>query len=147
GTLGGTPQAAAPAIQVSYRDAAGAHVGAPQIMTIEPLGFAGRAAQLNVPAGSATAEIRMTLPAGTRMQAEELQMQPQSALAVPCTFIAQSPGELHVAAAQIVYDRKPLPPPLVPPAGLSAPTPPGSKPGDPECACEECDADAVAVAS
>jgi hypothetical protein len=145
-TSGGGPAAAAPAIEITYQDGTGAAAGTSQCIAIEPLGFAARSALLSIPPTSTIAQVRVVLPIGVRIEAEHLQIRPQTAVTIPCTFIAQSPGELHVAAAQIVYDRRSLQPPAAPPGGLSSPTPPGSKPGDPDCACEPCDDTAAAPA-
>ena len=47
-------------------------------------------------------EIRMVLPPGTSIIAETMQLVPRPTMLVPCTFIAHSPGELHVSNAHTV---------------------------------------------
>jgi DNA-binding beta-propeller fold protein YncE len=124
--------------ELRYQDASGASLGPVERIGLDPVGFARRPASLSVPEAAVAAEIRMVLPPGTSINAESVQLVPRPTTLVPCTFIAHSPGELHVSNAQVVYDWQPGAVPSRPPGGLSPPTPPGSTPGDPEC-CERCD--------
>jgi hypothetical protein len=123
--------------ELRYQDANGASLTVERI-ELDPVGFARRPASLSVPEAAAEAEIRMVLPPGASINAESVQLVPRPTTLVPCTFIAHSPGELHVSNAQVVYDWQPGAVPSRPPGGLSPPTPPGSTPGDPAC-CDSCD--------
>ena len=137
--------AGSPYFELRYQDANGAILGTPERIALEPVGFSRRPAALSVPASAMAAEIRMVLPPGASISAESVQLVPRPTAAVPCTFIAHSPGELHVSNAQIVYDWQVGAAPSPPPGGLSAPTPPGSTPGDPSC--RDCRDDKAALAT
>jgi sugar lactone lactonase YvrE len=119
--------------ELRYQDANGASLGTVERIALDPVGFSCRPASLSVPEAAAAAEIRMSVPPGTSINAESVQLVPRPTTLVPCTFIAHSPGELHVSNAQVVFDRQPGAVPLPPPGGLSPPTAPGSIPGDPSC--------------
>ncbi|SED64763.1 Helix-hairpin-helix domain-containing protein [Rhizobiales bacterium GAS188] len=136
---------ASPDLELSYQNASGAAIGTPSRIAVDPIGFSSRSARLTAPPSSTAAQLRIVLPAASALVAERLQLLPQPAVAVPCTFIAQSSGELHVSRAQIVYDWAPAAPPLPPKGGLSAPTPPDRRPGDPACPPCPCEASAEAV--
>ena len=122
-----------PYLELRYSDASGAKVGAPQQIALAGIRFAGWPAQLTVPSASIQADLRVVLPPDATVTVERLQVLAQHLGMVPVTFIAQSPGELHVSSAQIVYDVPPTPTPSPPSGGLSQPTPPGSTPGDKPC--------------
>jgi hypothetical protein len=124
--------------ELRYQDANGASLGKAERIELDSVGFARRPAALSVPEAAAVAEVRMVLPRGTSINAESVQLVPRLTTLVPCTFIAHSPGELHVSNAQVVYDWQPGAVPSRPPGGLRPPTPPGSTPGDPAC-CDCCD--------
>jgi hypothetical protein len=124
-----------PYVAIQYQDQAGAPVGSPDRIALGAIGFARRPAALNAPDRAASAQVRIVMPAGGGISVEQLQILPQRMAEVPVGFLAQSPGELHVSNGQIVYDWKALAPPAPPAGGLSPPTPPDYKPGDPEC-CE-----------
>jgi predicted flap endonuclease-1-like 5' DNA nuclease/outer membrane protein assembly factor BamB len=124
---------ASPYFEVSYQDTSGASIGTPSQIAVDPVGFSSRSARLTAPPSSTVAQLRIVLPAAASLVAERLQFLPQPLVAVPCTFIAQSSGELHVSRAQIVYDWAPATPPQPPKGGLNAPTPPDRTPGDPAC--------------
>ncbi|SDR60358.1 Helix-hairpin-helix domain-containing protein [Rhizobiales bacterium GAS113] len=136
---------ASPDLELSYQDANGTSIGTASRLAIDPIGFSSRSALLTPPPSSTTAQLRIVLPAASTLVAERLQLLPQPVVAVPCTFIAQSSGELHVSRAQIVFDWAPAAPPLPPKGGLSAPTPPDRRPGDPACPPCPCEAPAAAV--
>jgi sugar lactone lactonase YvrE len=123
--------------ELRYQDANGASLGMMERIALDPVGFSRRPASLSVPEAAAAAEIRMVLPPRTSINAESVQLVPRPATVVPCTFIAHSPGELHVSNAQVVYDWQPGAAPSPPSGGLSPATPPGSIPGDPSC-CDPC---------
>jgi hypothetical protein len=126
-----------PYVDIRYQDKAGAPVGTPDRIALGAVGFARHPASLNAPDNAASAQVRIVMPAGGGISVEQLQILPQRMAEVPVGFVAQSPGELHVSSGQIVYDWKALAPPAPPAGGLSPPTPPDYKPGDPECcACE-----------
>ncbi len=127
-------------IEFAYQDANGVPLGPVQSIALDGPAFAGQPALLaepptGAPAG-ATLRARIVLPAGGALRVERLVLQPRPMATVPCGFIAQSPGTLHVANAQIVYDWRPGAPPAPPPGGLANPTPPDMSPGDPSCGCE-----------
>ncbi|MGB9366926.1 MAG: hypothetical protein WCE79_13035 [Xanthobacteraceae bacterium] len=144
GSASGDP-AAAPYFELRYRDANGAYLGDAARVALDPLGFSRRPAALLPPAAATSAQIRMVLPRGASISAESVQLVPRPVTAVPCTFIAQSPGEVHVSNAQIVYEWRPGPRPAPPAGGLNPPTPPGSTPGDASC-CDPCgETDAAAA--
>jgi hypothetical protein len=124
---------ASPYLEVSYQDASGVSLGMPSRIAVDPGGFANRPALLTAPPSSAAAQLRIAIPAAASLIAERLELLPQPTVAVPCTFIAQSSGELHVSKAQVVYDRLPAAAPQPPSGGLNPPTPPDRKPGDPVC--------------
>jgi predicted flap endonuclease-1-like 5' DNA nuclease len=126
---------ALPGITVSFQDTTGAVVGAAQRIALEPFAFAAQPVQLAVPPSRAIATVRIGLPAGSALSVERLALISQPTVNVPCSFIAQSPGELHVANARIAYDLLPSAPPQPPAGGLSPPTPPNATPGDPAQAC------------
>ena len=121
---------ALPSIAVCFQDANDVDLGATQQIELDPHTFAAQPAQLTAPASSATATMRIVLPAGAALTVERLSLASQPTVDLPCSFIAQSPGELHVSNARIVYDLQPVPLPQPPPGGLSSPTPPGATPGD-----------------
>jgi hypothetical protein len=123
---------------LQFADAQGAPIGSTQVFQFDAVGFALRPLRISAPATSASVEVRLALPPTTSLTVEQLALTPRSTVKVPLGFIAQSPGELHVSNARIVYDEGVPAPPAPPAAGLSEPTPPGSDPGDPECcACED----------
>jgi len=138
--------AGGPYFELRYQDATGASLGEAERIVLDPIGFMRRPASLSVPKSASAAEIRMVLPPGTSVSAESVQLVPRPATKIPCTFIAQSPGELHVSNAQVVYDWQHGAVPSPPPGGLSAPTPPGNTPGDPSC-CDPCDDEPATTAA
>ena len=88
--------------------------------------------------------MRIALPPGAGLLVERIALIAQPEVQVPCSFVAQSPGQLHVSNARIAYEVQPAPPPQPPAGGLSPPTPPDATPGDPTTGC--CDANGSASA-
>jgi predicted flap endonuclease-1-like 5' DNA nuclease len=136
--IGGAANAL-PGITVRFQDATGAAIGAAQQIALDPFAFAAQPAQLSVPPSSAIATIRIVLPAGSGLSVERLALTSQPTVNVPCSFIAQSPGELHVSNARIAYDLLASASPRPPAGGLSPPTPPNATPGNltQTCACAD----------
>ena len=130
------PAGEVPGVEIQYLDALGAGLGGAQAFPVTAPAFAAAPALLNVPIAAAGAQVRLTLPAGASLRVRRLQLRPRPMAVLPCGFIAQSPGTLHVSNARIVYDLAPATAPGLPAMGLSSPTPPGSSPGDPACAVE-----------
>jgi DNA-binding beta-propeller fold protein YncE len=126
-----------PSIAITFQNANGAVLGAGHRITLDLLAFAGQPAQIMAPPSSAAVTIRIILPAGGGLAIERLSLVSQPTVAFPCSFIAQSPGQLHVSNAHVVYDTQAAPPPQPPPGGLSNPTPPETTPGNSSqtCAC------------
>jgi DNA-binding beta-propeller fold protein YncE len=111
---------------------------------IAPEAFDTRPMSGQVPDGATQVEVHLGLPSGTALSVDRVSLQMPKATQVPVSFVAQSPGQLRVSAAQVGYDiAKPAPPP-VPAAGLCPPTPPGQKPGAQpagSCHCSCCQAE------
>jgi hypothetical protein len=134
----GAVVAGAPVLGVQFRDAAGTDIGSTATIPLDVTAFALRRARLNVPDSAAAAVLRIALPAGAVLKVARLELLPRPGAVVACGFIAQSPGELHVSAARIVYDVPDAAPPPIPSGGLLPPTPPGRVPGtggEDGCSC------------
>jgi DNA-binding beta-propeller fold protein YncE len=122
-----------PSVQLRWLKSDGSTAGPPTELTLQNGGFVRNPISGTTPDGTATVEVHLKAPPGTGLDVTEISLQTPPTTTVPLTFIAQSPGELRVSRSQVTYDVVPTPPPAVPPQGLAAPTPPGSKPGDPPC--------------
>jgi hypothetical protein len=81
------------------------------------------------PPGAVQAEVRVNVPPGSEVRIGAFALRAAPEVAVPVRFIADSPGELSVSDAPIVYDRTAPPLPPVPPNGLAPATPPDTTPG------------------
>lgn len=123
-----------PAIEIGFLDAAATPLGPKKSFSAAALGFAAMPALLDAPARAVVADVRMILPAATSLQVRRLQLRPRPAAPVPCGFIAQSPGSLHVSNARVVYDMVLGTAPAPPAGGFARPTRPPANPGDPTCA-------------
>jgi len=128
---------ATPRIELAYMDANGVAVGSTQQIRFDASSFSSRPARVFIPTSSASADVRIVLPPATSLTVEEFELTPRSTTPVPLSFIAQSPGELHVTNARVVYDLKDPVGPAPPAGGLSKPTPPDSTPGDASCGCDD----------
>lgn len=128
-----------PALSIGFLDTGGALIGSLAEVVLEARAFEQQSAQLLPPPGAAIASARILLPAGSALRVVQLALTARPAATVPCGFIAQAPGELHVSTASIVYDIASGPAPAPPAAGLVAPTPPGGTPGagGADCCCAE----------
>ena len=94
-----------------------------------------------MPAGVTQAQLRLPLPPGAVIELEHVESRQPSDTETPVAFRAQSPGELAVSGAEVVYDVVPAPAPAFPPTGACTPTAPGHVPGaepDPHgCCCAD----------
>jgi hypothetical protein len=128
-----------PALSVGFLDANGTAVGSDVNIALDAPAFGLQTAQLSPGQGAVTASVRILLPAGTALRVAQLALMARPAAAVPCGFIAQAPGELHVTDARIVFDIASAPAPAPPVGGLVAPTPPGGTPGagGSQCCCDD----------
>jgi len=118
-----------PSLALRFLDGSGAAVGTEFALAVVASAFRQQPAKLTAPVNAASVTVRIVLPAGSALRVNSLALTPDPAAAVPVGFIAQSPGELHVTAARIVYDVGPGAVPAPPPNGLVPPTPPGAAPG------------------
>jgi hypothetical protein len=82
-----------------------------------------------VPDGATQVEVHLSLPSGTALSVNQVSLQMPKTTSVPVSFVAQSPGQLRVSAAQVGYDTTQPAPPPVPSTGVCPPTPPGQQPG------------------
>jgi hypothetical protein len=128
---------ASPTIEVYFEKQDGTDAGSPEAITIDAGSMALRLARLTVPDATRTIRLQVVMPAGTQLDAEQFELVPLRSVDASCGFVAQSPGELHVLNARIIYDIAPPPAPTPPPNGLANPTPPGRNPGErsSDCGC------------
>jgi hypothetical protein len=95
-----------------------------------------------VPDGATQVAVHLSLPSATALSVNQVSLQTPKTTSVPVSFVAQSPGQLRVSAAQVGFDSAQPPPPPVPATGLCPPTPPGQQPGPPQpagtCHCSCC---------
>jgi hypothetical protein len=127
-----------PSLALRFVDGGGVALGADVAVALVASAFRQQPAKLSPPANAASVSVRILLPAGSALRVNSLALTPDPAAPVPVGFIAQSPGELHVTAARIVYDIAPGALPAVPPNGLVAPTPPGAAPGTGGSSGDDC---------
>ena len=137
-----------PRIEVTFLDAAGTALAPVQSIELAAFALVPLRARLQVPpaqtaapaasgASAPVARIRLVLPAASALRVDQLGMVEIATVDLPCTFIAQSTGALHVSNAIIAYDMTAPPPPAPPAAGLSPVTPPPGAPATgQDCACD-----------
>ncbi len=127
-----------PRVELAWRNAANAPLGAPTRLEIPPSGSERLALATTSPTGAAQAEIRLVLPARTTLEVKQISLRPEEQVSVPITFIAQAPGQLTISDFNVAYELIEASPPLVPAEGLCSPTPPDRLPGEQPCDCCFC---------
>jgi Helix-hairpin-helix domain len=129
-----------PLIELRFLTADGTAVGAPVAIEIPVHGFDAALATGVVPATAARAEAVLSIPAGSSLRIEEIELRLEPRVHIPLTFLAEAPGELAVIGGAIAWDIEPAS--LRPGRSgvpLPAPTPP---PGavnehEEECGCDD----------
>lgn len=138
-----------PRIDLHFLATDGAEVGTAVGIEIPAYGFDNALALGMVPGNTAHAEVVFTVPAGSsvRVDAIELQLVPQ--VRIPLTFLAEAAGELSVIGGTIAWDladanapragtaSRPGTGPHPSPEPLPPPTPPPGAPGDDDCGCDD----------
>jgi hypothetical protein len=128
-------------IELHWLTEEGAEAAPAAVFEVRPDSFDALAATGVVPAGTARAELRLAVPAGTELDVRRLDLRFPEPAPVPVTFIAQAPGELAVLDWELLYDQVPVPRPRLPESGLCAPTPPplpaGLEGPDHGCGCDD----------
>lgn len=127
----------APRIEIAPVAPDGSSAGPVQQVAFDSTGFPTRPARLSLPSSATAADIRIVVPPGTSLTVSDIELIPRATVSVPLSFVAQSPGELHVSNARVIYDLKSPAGPAPPPGGLAKPTPPDGTSGDSCCECDE----------
>ena len=136
GHIVGSPTPEQPEVRLAWLDAAGQPVGVSTltIATGQPVHL--RAA--TVPALAATADLHLSLPAGSRLVVQQISFTPVEMVTVPIHFLAQAPGQLTVTGFDVAYDLRDVATVDPPPEGLCPPTPPGRGAGGKGGCCRWC---------
>ena len=80
-------------------------------LPLDERGFGGHAWQGSAPAGAAQAELRLVQPRGqSALRIAEVRLEKIDTLAVPLTFLGESPGRLKVSDLKVTYDLPAKPP-------------------------------------
>jgi hypothetical protein len=83
----------------------GLPVGEGALLVLDERGFRDRSWSGTAPAGSESAEIRITFPAGPgSLQVDSVSFDRSEMVSVPLTFLSEAPGELKVSGLMVAYD-------------------------------------------
>jgi hypothetical protein len=129
-----------PRIELDWLGTAGEQTAADVVESITATDFDRLLAEGTVPAGTNAIALRLVLPPGGVVRPRVLALRFPLLTTIPVTFVAQAPGELTLAGAEVAFDQVEPAPPEVPATGLCAATPPGREPGarPPDCAFCPC---------
>lgn len=93
-----------PRIEVQWIKS-GLPIGEAAVLVLDDRGFRDRSWSGTAPAGSESAEIRITFPAGPgSLQVDSVSLDRSEMVSVPLTFLSEAPGELKVSALMVAYD-------------------------------------------
>ena len=104
-------------------------------------GFESLAAAGTPPKDAARAELALTIPPGSKIEVQKVDLRFEERVSVPLRPISESPGELRIEDLEVAWEPLKVPPPSLPDQGLCTPTPPGFEPGelrDCDCFCGHC---------
>ncbi|HEV7671597.1 MAG TPA: helix-hairpin-helix domain-containing protein [Thermoanaerobaculia bacterium] len=136
-----------PRVDLRFLAADGTEVGAPVGIEIPTYGFDNALALGTIPANTAHAEVLLTVPAGSSVRIDAIELQLVPHVRIPLTFLAEASGELSVIGGTIAWDLadanapragtgpRPGTGPQPAPTPLPAPTPPPGAPDD--CGCDD----------
>lgn len=131
----------APRVELRFLAADGSALGSSSAITVPARGFGEALAAGLAPANAARAEVALTMPPGAALVVSGIELNMQSPVYIPVTFLAEAPGELAVIGGAVAWDLLPSSPSTASPAPrpgppLPAPTPPpGAVNEDEDCGC------------
>jgi len=138
-----------PRVDLRFLAADGTEVGTAVGIEIPAYGFDNALALGTVPGNTAHAEVMFTVPAGSSVRIDAIELQLVPRVRIPLTFLAEAAGELSVIGGTIAWDLadanapragtalRPGTGPQPPPEPLPPPTPPPGAPGEDECGCDD----------
>lgn len=134
-----SPGRAEPRLELAFLDGQGGALGDPLRAAIAAEGSDRLVRSGDSPAGTAASLVRLVVPAGAGLLARQIALEEVAMVEVPLNFIAEAPGEIHLADLQVVYERAPAAVPAKPPAAtVCPPTPPAGAEGKTGSCCCYC---------
>ncbi len=126
-----------PSASLTWLTADGAAIDPPVVAAIVENGAERVRLQGEVPASAAEVEVRIAVPPNTVLAVANVSAEFSQPTEIPISFLAESPGTLHIRDFRVGFREAPLPVAPEPEEGPCLPTPSDVRPED-ACGCDPC---------